>query len=275
MQLFKQTISRLCIFGILSSFFICLSAQIDKPHWENQSVFAVNKMQGRATSYSFYNFEDALSGDRNKTDITFLNGDWKFKYTKKIEERPKDFFKNSFDVQQWDDIEVPSNWELKGYGQPTYVNSNFQVDLQPPHYPWETEVGQYKRTFQYNEKWKDRQVILHFGGVTSAFNCWVNGQKVGYSEDACLPAEFDITDYVKHGENTVAVEVFRWTSASFLEDQDHWRLSGIHREVMILSQPKVLLTTFLSVPNLTNNTRMPNFKYDLASLPSTRSIQKV
>ncbi|MGQ1783801.1 glycoside hydrolase family 2 TIM barrel-domain containing protein [Saccharicrinis sp. GN24d3] len=244
MLVFKQSITKLCILGILSSFFLHLSAQVDKPNWDNETVFAVNKMQGRATSYSFASLEDALSGDRNKTDITFLNGNWKFRYTKKVGERSQDFFKNSFDAQQWDNLEVPSNWELKGYGQHVYVNSNFKVDLKPPHYPWETEVGQYKRTFDYNENWKDRQVILHFGGVTSAFTCWVNGKKVGYSEDSCLPAEFDITDYLKDGENTVSVEVYRWTSASFLEDQDHWRLSGIHREVMILSQPKVSINDF-------------------------------
>ncbi|WP_066630862.1 glycoside hydrolase family 2 TIM barrel-domain containing protein [Labilibacter marinus] len=244
MQLIKQSITKLCFLVMMSSIFVSISAQINKPHWDDETVFAVNKMPGRATSYSFYNEAEALEGDRDKTDITSLNGTWKFKYTKKVTDRSMDFYKNSFDANGWDDIAVPSNWEILGYGQHVYTNAQYKISLKPPYYPWDTEVGQYKRTFDYDSSWKDRQVILHFGGVTAAFTCWVNGKKVGYSEDSCLPAEFDITDYLQEGENTVSAEVYRWGAAAFLEDQDHWRLSGIHREVMILSQPKVSINDF-------------------------------
>jgi len=235
----KLTIVLACLLFISSSY-----AQFEKKEWLNEAVFGINKMNGRATSYSFSNIEDAKNGDRNKTDITFLNGDWKFNYSEKVDERVTDFYKSDFDVSAWDNIAVPSNWELKGYGKPVYVNSDFGLSLKPPHYPWENEVGQYRTTFNWKSSWENKQVILHFGGVTSAFYVWVNGVKVGYSEDSCLPAEFDITEYLNEGENTVSVEAYRWTTGAFLEDQDHWRLSGIHREVMILAQPKVSLNDF-------------------------------
>ncbi|PKQ64280.1 hypothetical protein BZG02_05530 [Labilibaculum filiforme] len=229
--------------------FLCLSfmlsqAQEKKKDWENEAVFGINKMQARATSYSYKNTDDALTGNRNKSAMQLLNGMWKFHYSDQVEARPTNFYKSEFDASNWDEIAVPSNWELKGYGKPVYVNSDFKVDLKPPHYPWENEVGSYITTFEWNPNWENQQVILHFGGVTSAFYIWVNGKKVGYSEDSCLPAEFDITNYLTKGNNSLAVEVYRWSTGSFLEDQDHWRLSGIHREVMILTQPKVAINDF-------------------------------
>ncbi|MRT92040.1 glycoside hydrolase family 2 TIM barrel-domain containing protein [Ancylomarina sp. 16SWW S1-10-2] len=229
--------------------FMCLSfmvsqAQEKKKDWENETIFGINKMQGRATTYSYKNTADALHGDRTKSAMQLLNGMWKFHYSNKVDNRPTDFYKTEFDASNWNEIEVPSNWELKGYGKPIYVNADFQVNLKPPHYPWGNEVGSYITNFNWNPDWNDQQVILHFGGVTSAFYVWVNGKKVGYSEDSCLPAEFDITEYLKEGKNTLALEVYRWSTGSFLEDQDHWRLSGIHREVMILSQPKVAINDF-------------------------------
>lgn len=224
--------------------FMHSQAQQIKDDWENEAVFGINKMQGRATSYSYKNTSDALTGDRTKSAMQLLNGMWKFQYSNSVDNRPTDFYKAEFNATSWNEIEVPSNWELKGYGQPIYVNSNFERNFKPPHYPWENEIGSYLTHFDWNPNWKDQQVILHFGGVTSAFYVWVNGKKVGYSEDSCLPAEFDITNYLKEGKNSLAVEVYRWSTGSFLEDQDHWRLSGIHREVMILSQPKVAINDF-------------------------------
>ncbi|BAX78480.1 glycoside hydrolase family 2 TIM barrel-domain containing protein [Labilibaculum antarcticum] len=232
------------LLAILCLSFLSSQAQQKKNDWENEAVFGINKMQGRATSYSYKNTSDALSGDRNKSAMQLLNGMWKFNYSDKVDNRPINFYETGFDASNWDEITVPSNWELKGYGKPVYVNSDFQVDLKPPHYPWENEVGSYITNFEWNPNWKDQQVILHFGGVTSAFYIWINGKKVGYSEDSCLPAEFDITEYLTEGKNTLALEVYRWSTGSFLEDQDHWRLSGIHREVMILSQPKVAINDF-------------------------------
>ncbi len=228
--------------AVLSSY--GLLAQQKVQDWENETVFGINKMPGRATSYSYKSVEEALNNDRTKSDLTMLNGQWKFKFSKGVDNRPSYFFKTDFNSNNWDNIDVPSNWELKGYGRPVYVNSDFKKNFKPPHYPWENEIGSYLTTFEWKESWKDQQVILHFGGVTSAFYCWINGVKVGYSEDSCLPAEFDITEYLKEGENTLAVEVYRWSSGSFLEDQDHWRLSGIHREVMIMVQPKIALNDF-------------------------------
>ncbi|MDE5417532.1 DUF4981 domain-containing protein [Labilibaculum sp. DW002] len=234
------------LFFLIMMCSLLANSQAQKPinDWENPTVYSVNKMPARATSYSFKNVKDALGGNRENSEILFLNGKWKFNYSKEVENRPVNFADRKFDSSKWDEIDVPSNWELKGYGNPVYVNSNFKVNLNPPHYPWANEVGSYITNFEWNPNWNDQQVILHFGGVTSAFYVWVNGQKVGYSEDSCLPAEFDITEFLNEGKNTLAVEVYRWTSGSFLEDQDHWRLSGIHREVMILTQPKIAINDF-------------------------------
>ena len=226
--------------------------------WENEHIFEKNKMEARVPSYSYMNATDALSGNRELSRMISLNGIWKFNFVEKAENRPTDFMASDFAGNGWDDIEVPSNWELKGYGQPIYSNiiypftpnildTTIKFDWkgpQPPRPPKiyrDNPVGSYFRDFIIPEDWKDLSVIIHFGGVTSAFYIWVNGREVGYSQGSCLAAEFDITNYIKSGNNRVAVQVFRWSDGSYLEDQDMWRLSGIHRDVMLLAQPKIAL----------------------------------
>jgi len=147
---------------------------------------------------------------------------------------------------------VPSNWELQGFGIPIYTNSKYPFSpVRPPFAPVEDNpVGSYFRTFTVPAAWLDRQVTLHFGAVTSAFFVWVNGKRVGYSEDMALPAEFDITKYLKAGENTLAVQALRWPDGSYLEDQDHWRLSGIHRDVYLVARPQVQLYDVFARPSL-------------------------
>ncbi len=253
--------------------------------WEDPTVIAKNKMPGRATSYSFTNEADALAGNRETSRMISLNGTWKFNFVKREQDRPLDFYAQ--DVSGWDDIEVPSNWEMEGYGIPIYRNSGYPFGKEfsledvenpmewykanykvpeglapdelyrafimdvlyplmpnPPTIPIDNPVGSYVRKFTVPENWKDQRIILHFGGVSSAMYVWVNGKKVGYSQDSRLPAEFDITNFVKTGENSLAVQVIRWCDGSYLEDQDHWRMSGIHREVMLLAQPKVAIEDF-------------------------------
>lgn len=210
--------------------------------WEDPTVIAKNKLPGRATSYSFKNTKDALDGDRENSRMISLNGTWKFNYVEHEDERPKNFYKE--DVSGWDDIEVPSCWEMKGYGVPIYKNVGFNFKPNPPFITRDNQVGSYARTFTIPEDWKNQRIILHFGGVSSAMDLWVNGEKVGYSQGSRLPAEFDITNFVKTGENKVAVQVYRWSDGFYLEDQDHWRMSGLHREVMLLAQPKVAIDDF-------------------------------
>lgn len=243
---------------LLFSTTLCSFAQND---WENEHVFEKNKMKARVPSYSYKNAADALTGNRDEARVKSLNGTWKFKYLEKDTDRPTDFTAVDFDASSWKDILVPSNWELQGFGQPIYTNivypftpnildTTLTFDWkgpQPPRPPKiyrDNPVGSYCRNFEVPKDWSDQSIILHFGGVSSAFYVWVNGQQVGYSQGSRLAAEFDITEYVQPGNNRVAVQVFRWSDGSYLEDQDMWRLSGIHREVLLMAQPKVALNDF-------------------------------
>jgi beta-galactosidase len=226
-------------------FFFLVSVSVwAQNDWENQLVVGRNKMPARATAYSYSTEAAALKGDRNQSNMLLLNGTWKFRFEADSKNRPLDFYQSEAKVSGWDNIDVPSCWEMKGYGTPIYTNATYPFPNNPPFIRRTNPVGSYFRTFELPPNWSDKQVILHFGGVSSAFYVWVNGQMVGYSEDSCLPAEFDVTDVVRKGSNTVAVQVFRWSDGSYLEDQDHWRMSGIQREVMLLAQPKVSVNDF-------------------------------
>jgi beta-galactosidase len=250
------------IFVLLAVFFVqFISSQND---WENELMFEQNKLRARVPSYSYKSHKDALIGNRETSRMKSLNGAWKFNYVGKSSERPQDFMSKDFQGENWNDIPVPSNWELQGHGQPIYTNiiypftpdimnggtRNFNyMGPHPPQFPYvekyrDNPVGSYYRDFTIPKNWKDQSVILHFGGVSSAYYVWVNGEKVGYSQGSRLAAEFDITKFVSEGNNRVAVQVFRWSDGSYLEDQDMWRLSGIHREVMLLAQPKIALNDF-------------------------------
>ncbi|WP_163397315.1 glycoside hydrolase family 2 TIM barrel-domain containing protein [Flavobacterium fluviatile] len=244
--------------------FLCLvSVQwvVAQNDWENEFVFEQNKMESRVPSYSYKNAADALKGKREASRMQSLNGMWKFNFVDKSEDRPMDFMAKDFKGANWKDIPVPSNWEMQGYGQPIYTNITypFTPNILDPNltYDWkgpqppippkiyrDNPVGSYYRDFEVPADWKEQSVILHFGGVTSAFYVWVNGKKVGYSQGSCLAAEFDVTEFLVAGKNRVAVQVFRWSDGSYLEDQDMWRLSGMHREVLLLAQPKIALNDF-------------------------------
>lgn len=217
--------------------------------WENPEVIQINRMPARATSYSFDTEQQALARDRNKSKLINLNGEWKFHFSERSQDRPLDFYQPDYNSAQWADIPVPSNWELHGYGTPIYTNSVYPMfenveDIVPPLITRDNPVGSYLREFTLPEDWQGEQIILHFGGVTSAYYVWLNGQSVGYAQGSRLPSEFDITEWVKPGNNKLAVQVFRWSDGSYLEDQDHWRISGIHREVLLMAQPKVALNDF-------------------------------
>lgn len=229
---------------LLVAFLPAISQPSDKGSWQNQQVYGINKMPGRATSYSYGDIASALSGDRTKSRMKLLNGHWYFHYADQAENSPADFYHENFNYSGWDKIEVPSNWEMKGYGTPIYTNSTYPFTANPPYIDRANPTGSYVREFEIPDDWKDLEVVLHFGGVSSAFHCWVNSEYVGYSQDSCLPAEFNITKLLKDGVNTLSVKVYRWSDGSYLEDQDHWRMSGIHREVMLLAQPKIAINDF-------------------------------
>ncbi len=240
--------------------------------WENELVIEQNKLPSRVPSYSYENAQDALVGNRENSRMQMLNGKWMFNFVDKSEIRPQDFYSQNFQGgDDWAEIQVPSNWELQGYGQPIYTNIVYPFTPnildqtikytwrgpQPPFPPYiyrDNPVGSYYRDFTVPSEWRDESIVLHFGGVSSAFYLWVNGEKVGYSQGSCLAAEFDVTPYINPGQNNrVAVQVFRWSDGSYLEDQDMWRLSGIYRDVMLMAQPKISLQDFHVRATLDNN----------------------
>lgn len=216
-----------------------------KEPWEDQMVNGINRDASRATAYSFASLADAKTGNLDKSKrMISLNGDWDFSFAIKPADAPKDFYKSR--VSGWKKIEVPSNWEMKGFDKPIYKSAVYPFrPVNPPNPPMDYNgVGSYQRTFSIPENWKDMNITLHFGGVSSAYKVWVNGKFLGYAEDSFLSSEFNVTPYLKAGENILSVQVIRWSDGSFLEDQDHWRLSGIHREVMLLAEPKLRIADF-------------------------------
>ena len=221
-----------------------LSSPLDAEPWKNQFVNGVNRLPSRATSYSYLTASDALSCDREVSRMSLLNGVWKFHFAEDVTSAPDNFQAPGYDVSKWADIEVPSCWEMQGFGYPIYTNTVYPFKFEPPFITRDNPVGSYVRTFTVPEGWDAGHVILHFGGVYSGHQVWVNGIEVGYSEDSCLPSEFDITSCLKKGENTLAVKVWKWTDGSYLEDADHWRMAGIHREVMLLYRPSVSIDDF-------------------------------
>jgi len=215
---------------------------ISEPHdWENPAVVGKNKEPGHVSTISFATFEEAIEEDWEKASgILFLNGKWKFHWAPKPTERAMDFYKVDYNVSSWDDINVPGNWELQGYGIPRYLDEEYPFAPNPPtHDPENNPVGSYRRSFILPEAWEGKEIFLHFAGIRSAAYVWVNGQQVGYTQGSKTPAEYNITNYVHGGENSVAVQVYRFSDGSYLEGQDAWRISGIERDVYLYSKPKV------------------------------------
>ncbi len=224
--------------------------------WENPAVIGINKEQPHVTLYPFDTFEQAVDGKHDKSQwIQMLNGNWKFNWVKQPDTRPRDFFHVAFDDSDWNTIPVPSNWQMHGYGKPIYTNIKYPFKNDPPFVMSEPDsaytsfemrnpVGSYRHRFTIDETWEEREVFIHFDGVKSAFYLWINGQKVGYSQGSMTPAEFNITDYLQKGENILAVEVYRWSDGSYLEDQDFFRFSGIFRDVYLMATPKLHIRDF-------------------------------
>jgi len=224
--------------------------------WENEKVFGINKEEGHVTFVPYASFDEMTADPAFRRVWEYpasslcqsLNGTWNFHWASRPEERPEDFWKKDFDVSGWAEIDVPSCWEMKGYGTPIYSNSSYPFRCNPPFiqpsrgFTAEEErnpVGSYRRDFEIPADWKGKQIFIHFDGVSSAMYLWINGKKVGYSQDSAGDAEFDITSFCKPGKNSVAVEVYRWCDGSYLEDQDMFRLSGIYRDVYLVAAPKL------------------------------------
>lgn len=208
--------------------------------WENHQIDGINRMPARAHFLTFPTREKALLND-NKYTHAFknLNGVWKFMFLDAPEYSPEGFFASEYDTSTMDDITVPGNWQLQGYGKMHYSDLWYNFPINPPFVPTENPTGIYKRTFFIEESFRGKQIILRFCGVDSAYHLWVNGQEAGYSKAARNESEFDITDMVKVGqENDVTVRVYQWSDGTYLEDQDMWWESGIFRDVELLGVPK-------------------------------------
>ena len=186
--------------------------------WENPAVFEINREPARATFLPFADKQSAIADIYESSPwYSSLNGNWKFQWSPTPDQRPKDFYKTEFNVVNWKEIQVPSNWELKGYGIPIYTNINYPFPKNPPYIDHsDNPVGSYRRYFNVPQNWDGRRVYLHFEAGTSAMYIWVNGQKVGYTENTKSPAEFDITKFAKPGKNLIAIEVYRWSDGSYL-----------------------------------------------------------
>ena len=230
------------------------AAEPSNPDWENPAVVQRNRIDARATYTPYANLAEVTAGASSRT--LSLNGEWKFRWSPRPEARPIGFFDERFDVTGWDKIVVPGNWQTQGYGTPIYTNYLYPFVKDPPRVTTEppTEhtqhrlrnpVGSYRRVFELPPNWSGNRLFLHLGGVKSAFYAWINGEPVGYSQDSMSPAEFEITERVRPGSNTIALEVYRWSDGSYLEDQDMWRLSGVFRDVTLLTRPSTYLHDFV------------------------------
>ena len=228
-----------------------------KNEWENQAIYGINKEPGRATML-LYASEKEMKADEayrkpwlwpNSSLRLMLSGQWQFNWVPKPEDRPADFYKTNYDASAWKTIQVPSCVEMLGYGTPIYTNITYPFKNQPPFIRGQegytvvkepNAVSSYRRTFEVPASWNGREIYLHFNGIYSAAYVWVNGQKVGYTQGPNNDSEFDVTKYLKIGrQNLVCVEVYRWSDGSYLEDQDMFRLSGIHRDVYLEARQKV------------------------------------
>ncbi|MBO7655893.1 MAG: beta-galactosidase, partial [Kiritimatiellae bacterium] len=214
--------------------------------WEDEQVNAINREPARAAGFPLADARAALTADEPQTPYRLsLNGQWTYMWTASPDERPVNFFKPDFDVSQWYTIDVPSCVEMRGYGIPIYTNIRFPHQRNPPLIGTEyNPVSSYRTAFTVPDAWKGRPVFVRFDGVYSAFYLWINGERVGYSEASKLPAEFNITRYLKPGANLMAVEVYRWSDGSYLEDQDMFRFSGIYRDVSLFSPPPAELRDY-------------------------------
>lgn len=212
--------------------------------WQDPEVNAVNRLPMRATCFAYESADAAAAGDKSASErFLTLDGEWRFCWVRHADERPTEFFRTDFNDGAWGTMPVPGMWELNGYGDPQYLNIGYpwreQFENDPPHVPvQENHVGSYRRWIDIPADWSGREIVAHFGSVTSNLYLWVNGRFVGYSEDSKLEAEFDITRYVRPGRNLFAMQVFRWSDGTYLEDQDFFRLAGIARESYLYARDR-------------------------------------
>lgn len=241
--------------------------------WKDPKVNSINREPMHASYFAYENIDLAKQNNMTQSkNFLSLNGMWKFQWVKDLPQRPTDFFKIDYNDKAWDMIEVPGIWEMKGYGDPIYVNQRYEWDYlikpEPSIIPEENNhVGSYRRKVNIPENWDGKKVYLHFGGVSSNLYVWVNGRFVGYSEDSKLEAEFDVTPYLKKGENQIAFQVFRWSDGRYVECQDFWRFSGVSRDVYMYARSPQYIKDYQIVSTLDDS-----YKQGLLTVDAELSI---
>ncbi|MDD3038934.1 glycoside hydrolase family 2 TIM barrel-domain containing protein [Bacteroides sp.] len=238
-----------------------------KPYWQDIQVVAVNKEYPRTSFMTYDNHTDALTGKFEKSNYyQSLNGIWKFFFVDSYKDLPDNITDPSTNTDSWKDIKVPGNWEVQGHGVAIYTNHGYEFkprNPEPPTLPENNPVGVYRRNIDIPANWDGRDIYLHLSGAKSGVYVYINGQEVGYSEDSKNPAEFLINKYVKPGKNVLTLKIFRWSTGSYLECQDFWRISGIERDVYLYSQPKVAIKDFRVKSSLDDTYKNGIFKLEM------------
>ncbi|NQU54120.1 MAG: DUF4981 domain-containing protein [Bacteroidetes bacterium] len=251
----NRFITLLFISTFLNLIGVAQEVEFNSNDWENPAVFEKGQNLPHAFHVPFSSKKEAIKNDISKCDnFQSLNGRWKFNWVETPEQVPADFWLPDFDVQEWDEIKVPSNWQMEGFGHPKFRNIALTFESDPPNIPdYYNPAGCYKRKFTVPESWENKEIMLRFEGIKSASYIWVNGKRVGYNQGGFEPAEFNVTPFSEKGENDLSVEVIRFSDGSYLENQDMWRLSGIFRDVKLYAQPKTYIHDFYVVTDLDKN----------------------
>jgi len=246
-------------------------------HWEDQTVFQINREEPRAHFFPFESEALALKNDKSLSNyFQSLNGEWKFHFAKDPTQKATGFEQVDYEVSHWDDITVPGHWEMQGWSVPIYLDEEYPFPPDPPFVPHDyNTVGSYVKTFELNELWNNRDIFIHFGGVRSAFYFWLNGEFVGYSQGSKTPAVFNITDKVISGENKVAVQVYRFSDGSYLEGQDTWRVSGLERDVYLYAVPKTRIADFFVKAELNDDLKSGYFSLDIDFLQDDETTEEM
>ena len=237
---------------------------LDPKTWQSPECTGLNRLPARA---NLFNFSDEKSARKVSKEfspwVKKLNGTWKFYYTEAPDKIPASYVASETSDTDWDNIIVPGCFNMQGYDKPHYTNVQMPWDNLPPQVPEKNPTGVYRRTFTLDKDWQQRKTILHFDGVESFFQVYVNGQEVGYAKDSRTSTEFDISSYLKEGENQITVIVVKWSDASFIEDQDHWWMAGIFRDIYLRSTPKNTISDIFAIASLNEEFKdgMLNIKF--------------
>lgn len=259
-------VSLLCFTLGVTLFTSTMSAEPVREPWQDHTVFAINKLAPHASLFPFKNTNEALLDNKaNSSNYMLLNGLWQFNWQRSPKDKPKGFELTSYDDSTWSQIPVPGNWEVEGFGYPIYLDERFPFTTTWPDAPTDyNPIGSYRKPFTLPKHWQNKQVILHVGAAKSSLDVWLNGKKVGFSQDSKTPAEFDLTPYVQESENLLAFQIRRWTDASYLESQDMLRISGIERDVYLYAREQQHIADFHAKPKLSKDFNQANFELEIA-----------